>query len=76
MHRDDLPRANEHIKVWLDGSRCQAIAPNLVDLDAPGGGKDYRKVPKGNVGITGEWFMWSANCGTERLDVFMVRVPQ
>jgi hypothetical protein len=45
-HRHDLPRANEIVKVMLDGGgSCAVIAPNLVDLDAPGGGDTYRKLP-------------------------------
>lgn len=75
-HRGDLPRANELVLASLDGSlECEVVAPNLVDLDAPGGGSDYRKLPKANVDPAGEWAVWTANCGTGRLDAFMVRLP-
>jgi len=75
-NRKRQPRNNEILGFRLDG-QCEAvvIAPNLVDLDAPGGGDDYRKLPKGNLDATGEWFVWTANHGSDRLDAFLVRVP-
>lgn len=74
--RDDRPRANELVVAPLDGSlMCTVIAPTLVDLDAPGGGDDYRKMPKANLDPAGEWAVWTANCGTDRLDAFLVRLP-
>lgn len=76
-HRDDLARANEIVKVPLDGSlACTVICPNLVDLDAPGGGEDYRKLPKANLDVTGEYVIWSANMGTPRIDAFVAQVPR
>src|SRR6185436_3533069 len=62
----------------LDGSLdTLVVAPNLTDLNAPGGGgDDYSKLPKGNIDITGEYFIWTANAGTNRLDAFIVRVPK
>ena len=41
------------------------VAPNMSDLNAAGGGSDdYSKLPKGNIDVTGEYFVWTANGGT------------
>jgi hypothetical protein len=76
--RENLPRVNEIVCFPLDGSlKVLAVAPNLTDLNAPGGGsEDYGKLPKGNLDVTGEYFIWTANAGTNRLDAFVVRVPR
>jgi hypothetical protein len=76
--RQDLPRVNEIVCFRLDGSlEALVVAPNLTDLNAAGGGSDdYSKMPKGNVDVTGEYFIWTANAGTNRLDAFIVRVPR
>jgi hypothetical protein len=34
------------------------------------------KLPKGDLDVTGEYFMWTANAGTNRVDAFIVRIPQ
>jgi hypothetical protein len=76
-HRQSLPRVNEIVCYRLDGSlNTLVVAPNLVDLNASGGGnEDYWKMPKGNLDVTGEYFIWTANAGSGRLDAFIVRVP-
>jgi hypothetical protein len=76
--RQDLPRVNEIVCFRLDGSlQTTIVAPNLTDLNAAGGGSDdYAKLPKGNIDVTGEYFIWTANGGTNRLDAFIVRIPQ
>jgi hypothetical protein len=51
------------------------VAPSLVDLDASGGGDDYSKSPKGSLDITGSYFLWAANAGSGRKDLFLLRVP-
>jgi hypothetical protein len=52
------------------------VAPNMTDLNASGGGSDdYWKIPSGNIDITGEYFIWTANLGTSRQDAFVVRIP-
>jgi hypothetical protein len=75
--RQALPRVNEVVCYRLNDSLTALIvAPNLVDLDAQGGGTDdYWKLPKGNLDPTGEYFIWTANAGTNRLDAYLVRVP-
>jgi hypothetical protein len=76
-HRENLPRVNEIVCFKLDGSLTTLIvAPNLTDLNAAGGGNDdYSKLPKGNVDPTGEYFIWTTNAGSDRLDAFVVRIP-
>ena len=76
--REALPRVNEIVCFRLDGSlQTLVVAPNLTDLNAAGGGSDdYSKLPKGNIDVTGEYFIWTANAGTGRLDAFLVRIPQ
>jgi hypothetical protein len=75
--RQPLPRVNEIVCFPLDGSLdALIVAPNLTDLDAAGGGsQDYDKLPKGNMDPTGEYFIWTGNAGTNRLDAFVVRIP-
>src|SRR4029453_6863332 len=76
--RQSLPRVNEIVCFPLDGSlNAMVVAPNLTDLNAAGGGTDdYSKLPKGNIDVTGEYFIWTANAGTGRLDAFLVKVPK
>jgi hypothetical protein len=60
----------------LDGSlRVLVVAPVMTDLDAAGGGDDYAKAPKGNLDVTGQYFLWTSNAGGGRLDAFIVKVP-
>ena len=76
--RKALSRANEILCYRLDGSLdILVVAPNLTSLDASGGGSDdYAKLPKGNLDITGEYYIWTGNAGTNRLDAFIVRIPK
>ena len=76
--RKNLARVNEIVCFRLDGSlNVLVVAPNMTDLNASGGGsEDYWKDPKGNIDVTGEYFLWAANMGSNRLDAFIVRVPQ
>jgi hypothetical protein len=78
--RKNLPRVNEIVCYKLDGSmNALVVAPNLTDLDASGGNgngtDDYWKLPKGNLDITGEYFIWTGNAGTSRLDAYIVHIP-
>jgi hypothetical protein len=51
----------------------------MTDLDAIGGrdfyGDDYSQLPKGNLDVTGTYFIWTTNMGGDRLDAFLVKVP-
>jgi hypothetical protein len=38
-------------------------------------GDDYPQFPKGNLDVTGEYFIWTTNMGGDRLDAFLVKVP-
>ena len=73
-----LPRVNEIVCYRLDDSlQVLVVAPNMTNLDASGGGSDdYSKLPKGNRDVTGEYFIWTSNTGSNRLDAFIVHVPQ
>jgi hypothetical protein len=67
---------NEIVCFRLDSSHDQLIvAPVMTDMNAPGGGSEYAKYPKGNLDITGRYFIWTSNCGGNRLDAFLVKVP-
>jgi hypothetical protein len=76
-HRQSIARVNEIVCFRLDGSlNALVVAPNMSDLNASGGGSDdYMKMPKGNLDPTGEYFIWTANAGSGRLDAYIVRVP-
>ena len=73
-----LPRVNEIVCYRLDSSlQVLIVAPNMTNLDASGGGSDdYAKLPKGNRDVTGEYFIWTSNAGSNRLDAFIVHVPE
>jgi hypothetical protein len=48
----------------------------MTDLNASGGGDDYYKAPKGNLDVTGDYFIWTSNLGSSRMDAFIVKVPK
>jgi hypothetical protein len=77
VSREALLHGNEVVCYMLDGSmRVMPIAPVMTNLDAPGGGSDdYWKLPKGNLDITGQYFLWTTNLGGPRLDAMIVHVP-
>jgi len=76
LNRGNSPGANEVICFPLDGSdETLVVAPVMSSLDGEGGGDAYLKAPKGNLDVTGEYFIWTSNLGGDRLDLFMVRVP-
>ena len=63
-----------------DGSLDVLVVTQVMtDLDAAGGrdsdGDDYEQLPKGNVDITGRYFLWTTNMGGNRLDAFLVKIP-
>jgi hypothetical protein len=77
--------ANEIICFSLDPNRnadgsldVLVVAQIMTDLDASGGdtgGDDYAQMPKGNLDVTGRYFIWTTNLGGNRLDAFLVKVP-
>jgi hypothetical protein len=67
---------NEVVCFRLDASHDQLIvAPVMTDMNAAGGGTEYFKYPKGNLDISGKYFVWTSNMGGNRLDAFLVKVP-
>ncbi len=61
----------------VDGSLdVLVVGQVMTDLDAPGGGAgEYEKRPKGNLDVTGRYFIWTTNLGGGRLDAFIVKIP-
>jgi hypothetical protein len=75
-NRNNRAHANEVICFQLDGTdQALVVAPVMTDLNASGGGDDYAKAPKGNMDVTGQYFIWTSNMGGSRLDAFLVKVP-
>lgn len=73
---DENPRQSEIVCYPLDGSLdVLVVAPVMGDLTSPGGGDEYARAPKGNLDVTGRWFVWTTNLYGDRLDAFLVRVP-
>lgn len=68
---------NEVTCFRVDGSNDQLIvAPIMTDPNATGGCCDfYSKQAKGNLDITGQYFIWTSNLGGNRMDAFIVKVP-
>ena len=53
----------------------------MTDLNASGGawvspGDPYGQWPKGNLDVTGNYFIWTTNIGGGRQDAFIVKVPK
>lgn len=69
--------ADEVVCFNLNGSGDQlVVAPIMTNTSASGGGGDsYSKKPKGNLDVTGKYFIWTSNMGGSRLDAFIVKVP-
>ena len=51
----------------------------MTDLNAAGGqdydNDDYEQLPKGNLDVSGRYFIWTTNLGGDRLDAFLVKIP-
>lgn len=77
VNRSTTAHANEVVCFALDGASNETlvVAPVMTDLDASGGGDSYAKAPKGNLDVTGQYFIWTSNMGGSRLDAFLVKVP-
>jgi hypothetical protein len=77
----DDGRRDEIICFRLDGSlNALPVAPVMTDLKARGGDIDgtcgeYCKHPKGNIDVTGRYFIWTSNMSGNRLDAFIVKIP-
>ena len=70
------PTGSPVISIRLDSSLdVLVIAPVMTNLKARGGGDKYAKAPKGNVDVTGQYFIWTDNMSSDRLDAFVVKVP-
>jgi hypothetical protein len=78
--------ADEIICFPLDASRnadgsldVLVVGQVMTDLDAAGGrdhdGDGYERLPKGNLDVTGRYFIWTTNMGGDRLDAFLVKIP-
>lgn len=68
--------ANEIICFTLDGSeKTLVVAPAMANLSASGGDDEYARYAKGNLDVTGRYFLWTSNMGGARLDAFLVQVP-
>jgi len=75
-NRNNSADANEIVCFGLAGNgTALVVAPVMTNLDASGGGDDYASSPKGNLDVTGKYFIWSSNMGGSRLDIFLVKVP-
>jgi hypothetical protein len=68
---------NEITCFRIDSSHDQLIvAPVMTDPNASGGCCDFfAKQPKGNLDITGKYFIWTTNLGGNRMDAFLVKIP-
>lgn len=56
------------------------VAPTMTDMNSGGGRSgEYGLTPKGNLDVTGEYFIWTTNTGgangDSRLDAFIVKIP-
>jgi hypothetical protein len=75
--------ADEIVCFSLDSNRntdgsldVLVVGQVMTDLFASGGGTDeYAKRPKGNLDVTGRYFIWTTNLGGNRLDAFIVKIP-
>ena len=69
---------NEVICFRPDGAfNVLVVAPVMTNMapSFPGDDDDYLKVPKGNLDVTGQYFLWTSNTGGARVDAFLVKVP-
>lgn len=76
VNHDTGAHANEIICFTLDGSeKTLVVAPAMANLSASGGDDEYARYAKGNLDVTGRYFLWTSNMGGSRLDAFIVQVP-
>jgi hypothetical protein len=73
---DDGKAENEVVCFRLDQSYDTLIvAPIMTNPKAPGDCDDYCKMPKGNLDVTGRYFIWTSNLGGSRMDAFIAKIP-
>jgi hypothetical protein len=73
---DRAKRENEIVCFRLNESHDTLIvAPVMSNPHASGPCDDYCKAPKGNLDVTGRYFIWTSNLGGKRMDAFIVKVP-
>lgn len=78
---NDVDYWTNEIICWMVGDITDdpyvlVVAPTMTDVDAAGGGAtDYEQRPKGNLDVTGRYFIWTSNMGGARQDAFLVKVP-
>ena len=73
---DHVNRENEIVCFWLNASHDSlVVAPVMTNPNASGPCDDYCKAPKGNLDVTGRYFIWTSNLGGKRMDAFIVKVP-
>jgi hypothetical protein len=71
-------RSNELGCFRLDGSYdLIMVAPTLTTLGtaSAGGDASYNQLPKAGLDVTGRYFMWSSNLGTDYTTMLMVEIP-
>jgi hypothetical protein len=65
--------------VRADGTTDQLVVAPIMTLDSASGGHGgdpaYSKQPKGNIDVSGRYFIWTSNLGGNRLDAFLVKIP-
>lgn len=66
--------ANEIVCYRFDGAfKTLVVAPVMTDLSGLGN-NTYGKEPKGNLDITGQYFLWTSTAAG-RMDAYLVKVP-
>ncbi|HET9468157.1 MAG TPA: hypothetical protein VFO48_07095 [Vicinamibacterales bacterium] len=86
-HASRVPdMADEIVCFPLDATRnadgsldVLVVGQVMTDLNATGGqdhdNDDYEQLPKGNLDVSGRYFIWTTNLGGDRLDAFLVKIP-
>ena len=61
---------------WVEPQGSPPRARWSTDLNASGGSDGaYARQPKGNLDVTGTYFIWTTNLCGNRMDAFLVKVP-
>ncbi|MEX0618340.1 MAG: hypothetical protein WDZ76_03990 [Pseudohongiellaceae bacterium] len=73
--RGNAPHSNEIICFGMNDSGNVLVVAPVMTNPAVGGRSNYGISPKGNLDVTGEYFIWTSNMGGNRVDLFLVKVP-